>query len=53
MTQRPQAAGRIDIIRSVPTSVPKGGPTTIIWEPTPIKFEIKNGPEIVDFRPVP
>jgi hypothetical protein len=36
----------------VPTSVPKRGPRTIIRQPTPTKVRIKNGPEIVDFRPV-
>jgi len=33
-------------------SVPKRGPATIIRQPTPTKFAIKNGPEIIDFRPV-
>jgi hypothetical protein len=42
----------IGIGSSVPTSVPKRGPTTIIRQPTPTKFPIKNGPEIDDFRPV-
>jgi hypothetical protein len=36
----------------VPTSVPKRGPRAIIRQPTPAKLPIKNGPEIVDFRPV-
>jgi len=38
--------------RSVPKSVPKRGPATIIRHPTPTKSPIKNGPEIVNFRPV-
>jgi hypothetical protein len=42
----------IGIWYSVPESVPKRGPTTIIRQPTPTKFLIKNGPEIDDFRPV-
>ena len=42
----------IGISSSVPTSVPKRGPTTIIRQPTPTKVPIKNGPEIIDFRPV-
>jgi hypothetical protein len=42
----------IGIGSSVPTSVPKRGPRTIIRQPTPTKFPIKNGPEIVNFRPV-
>ena len=37
---------------SVPKSVPKRGPKTIIRQPTPTKRPIKNGPEIVNFRPV-
>jgi hypothetical protein len=37
---------------SVPKSVPKRGPRTIIRQPTPTKRPIKNGPEIVNFRPV-
>jgi hypothetical protein len=37
---------------AVPKSVPKRGPTTIIRQSTPTKKPIKNGPEIVDFRPV-
>ena len=37
---------------SVPTSAPKRGPRTIIRQPTPTKNPIKNGPEIVNFRPV-
>jgi hypothetical protein len=36
----------------VPTSVPKRDPRTIIRQPTPTKVPTKNGPEIVDFRPV-
>jgi hypothetical protein len=36
----------------VPKSVPKRGPTTIIRQPTPTNVSIKNGPEIVNFRPV-
>ena len=42
----------IGIGPSVPTSVPKRGPSSIIRQPTPTKFPIKNGPEIIDFRPV-
>ncbi len=42
----------IGIRSSVPTSVPKRGPITIIRQPTPTKFLIKNGPEIDYFRPV-
>jgi hypothetical protein len=38
--------------RSVPESVPKRGRATIIRQPTPTNDPIKNGPEIVDFRPV-
>jgi hypothetical protein len=37
---------------SVPTSVPKRLPRTIIRQPTPTNEPIKNGPEIIDFRPV-
>src|SRR4030095_16338466 len=37
---------------SVPRSVPKRGPAPIIRQPTPTKFPIKNGPEIVNFRAV-
>jgi hypothetical protein len=33
-------------------SVPERGPMTILRQPTPTKKPIKNGPEIVDFRPV-
>jgi hypothetical protein len=33
-------------------SVPKRGPRTTIRQPTPTKALIKNGPEIVNFRPV-
>jgi hypothetical protein len=36
----------------VPKSVPKRGRKTIIRQPTPTKEPIKNGPEIVNFRPV-
>jgi hypothetical protein len=39
-------------IRSVPRNVPKRGPKSITRQPTPTKFPIKNGPEIIDFRPV-
>ena len=42
----------IGVIRSVPASVPKPGPRTIIRQPTPTKFQLRNGPEIIDFRPV-
>ena len=42
----------IGIDPSVPRSVPKRGPMTILRDPTPTKVLIKNGPEIVDFRPV-
>src|SRR5205823_3012718 len=34
------------------SSVPKRSPRTISRQPTPTKFPIKNGPEIVNFRPV-
>jgi hypothetical protein len=37
---------------SVPKSVPKRGPKPVIRQPTPTTNPIKNGPEIVDFRPV-
>ena len=43
----------IGIISSVPASVPKRGPRTVIRDPTPTNVPIKNGPEIVNFRPVP
>ena len=33
-------------------SVPKLDPITIIPHPTRTKLPIKNGPEIIDFRPV-
>jgi hypothetical protein len=33
-------------------SVPERSPTTIIRQPTPTKEPTKNGPEIIDFRPV-
>ena len=42
----------IGIGSSVPTSVPERAPRTIIRQPTPSKRPIKNGPEIVGFRPV-
>jgi hypothetical protein len=42
----------VGVSRSVPKSVPKRGPTTIIRQPTPTNKPIKNGPEIVKFRPV-
>jgi hypothetical protein len=42
----------IDISRIVPVSVPKRDPMTIIRQPMPTKRPIKNGPEIVNFRPV-
>ncbi len=42
----------IGIVASVPNSVPKRGPMAIIRHPTPTKVAIKNGPEIVNFRPV-
>jgi len=42
----------IGIGSSVPGSVPKPDPRTIVRQPTPTKTPIKNGPEIVDFRPV-
>jgi hypothetical protein len=32
--------------------VPKRGPMTISRDPTPTKVPMKNGPEIVDFKPV-
>jgi hypothetical protein len=37
---------------TVPKSVPKPGPRTIHRQPTPTNKPIKNGPEIVNFRPV-
>ena len=37
---------------SVPVSVPKPGPRTISRQPTSTKLPTKNGPEIIDFRPV-
>ncbi len=40
------------IVWSVPTSVPKRGPMTIMRQPTPTKVPIKNGPEIINFGPV-
>ena len=42
----------VGVALSVPKSVPKRGPKTIIRQPTPTKRRIKNGPEIVNFRPV-
>jgi hypothetical protein len=33
-------------------SVPKRGPGTVTREPTPTNVPIKNGPEIINFRPV-
>jgi hypothetical protein len=36
----------------VPAGVPKLGPTTVKRQPTPTNDPIKNGPEIVNFRPV-
>ena len=33
-------------------SVPERGPRTILRQQTPTKFPLKNGPEIIDFRPV-
>jgi hypothetical protein len=54
VTMTPAAAGRahIGIDATVPRSVPKRGPTTILRQPTPTKLPIKNGPETVNFRPV-
>jgi hypothetical protein len=49
---RARAEGMLGIARSVPASVPKPGPRTINRQPTPTNDPIKNGPEIVDFRPV-
>jgi hypothetical protein len=37
---------------SVPVSVPERGQMVIIRQPTPTQFPMRNGPEIVDFRPV-
>jgi hypothetical protein len=37
---------------SVPKSVPERSPTTVIRQPMPTTNPIKNGPEIVNFRPV-
>ena len=42
----------IAIVLSVPASVPKLGPRSIHRQPTPTKLPMKNGPEIVNFRPV-
>jgi hypothetical protein len=42
----------VGVGRSVPTNVPKRGPRTIIKQPTPTNDPIKNGPKIIDFRPV-
>ena len=39
-------------ISCVPSSVPKREPKTINLQPTPTKDPIKNGPEIINFRPV-
>ena len=36
----------------VPASVPKLGPRPINQQPTPTKLPMKNGPEIIDFKPV-
>jgi hypothetical protein len=41
------------VILEWPISVPKRDPITITPHPTPTKFPIKNGPEIINFRPVP
>jgi hypothetical protein len=35
----------------VPANVPKRGPRAISPQPTPTNVPMKNGPEIVDFRP--
>ena len=37
---------------SVPASVPKLDRAVITPQQTPTKFRIKNGPEILDFRPI-
>ena len=42
----------IGVGSSVPVSVPKLGPRSINRQPTPTKTPKKNGPEIVNFRPV-
>jgi hypothetical protein len=42
----------VGVGRSVPKSVPERGPATIIRQPTPTNHPIKNGPEIINFRPV-
>ena len=42
----------VDIGFSAPPSVPKRRPRIINPQPTPTKVPIKNGPEIIDFRPV-
>jgi hypothetical protein len=42
----------VGVGRSAPKSVPKRGPPTIIRQPTPTNKPTKNGPEIVNFRPV-
>ena len=42
----------IGVGSSVPAGVPKLGPRTINRQPTPTKLPKKDGPEIIDFRPV-
>jgi len=43
----------IGVRPSVPASVPKLGRRSINRQPTPTELPTKNGPEIIDFRPVP
>ena len=50
--QQTVAEGAAEISRSVPKSVPERGPEPVIRQPTPTTKPIKNGPEIVNFRPV-
>ena len=38
--------------KDVPRNVPKPGPRTILRQQTPPEKPIKNGPEIINFRPV-
>jgi hypothetical protein len=42
----------IGVDSSVPASVPKLNPRSIKRQPTPSNEPTKNGPEIVNFRPV-
>jgi hypothetical protein len=47
-----RCVARHTLASGVPKSVPKRGPTAIIRQPTPTMKPIKNGPEIINFRPV-